>query len=149
VEPFAAAVAAVFAEMAGCSAIVGSVRREARCRTVGEVSAVLRLKSAGEAALVLSCPRPTARALAERVLAGVSEPLDEGMIADCVGELANVIAGQAKALLAGTPNHFTFSPPTVVAGAAQEVGVKDDEGSVVILFGSELGEFALQLCASL
>ena len=149
VGPFTEAVSAVFSEMASAGAAVQAVYRQPSSRTVGELSALLRLRSVGEAALVLSCPRPTARALAERVLSGVTEPLDDGMIGDCLGELANVIAGQAKALLAGTPHHFTFSPPTIVTGVGKEVGKAGDEGSLVIVFGSEVGEFALQLCADL
>jgi chemotaxis protein CheX len=148
-EPFLTAVSSVLAEMAGCGVAVQAVYRQARSRTRGELSAVLRLHFTTAAALVLSCPRPTARALAERVLAGTVERLDDALIGDCLGELGNVIAGQAKALLAGTPHHFTFATPTLVTGAGQEVGVRAGQGCFVLAFHSDVGAFALQLCADL
>jgi chemotaxis protein CheX len=149
VAPLSAAVSAVLAEMAGAEAVVQSVYRQPLCHTTGEVSAVLRLALVADAVLVLSCPKPTAQALAQRVLAGVPQPLDDSMIGDCVGELANVIAGQAKALLAGTPHHFTFSPPTILAGAGLEISVESPSGGFVIGFQSDAGEFALQFAGEL
>jgi chemotaxis protein CheX len=83
--------------------------------------------------------------LAGRALAGVTEELTEDIVRDCLGEIANVVAGQAKALLAGTPYHFTFSTPTVVAGGGHEGGATPGGGYLVVLFGSDVGDFALQL----
>jgi CheY-specific phosphatase CheX len=39
--------------------------------------------------------------------------LSDEIIHDVVGELANVIAGQAKTMLKGTPYHFALSIPVV------------------------------------
>jgi CheY-specific phosphatase CheX len=75
----------------------------------------------------------------------VAEQLDPAMVADCMGEIANIIAGQAKALLHGTPNHFVFSTPTVTLGE-QKMVFKDKMTSLVIAFECEQGPFALQLC---
>jgi CheY-specific phosphatase CheX len=63
---------------------------------------VLGIKPATEGLLVLSFPDRTAAAITERVLADAKEEIDETLVRDCVGEIANVIAGQAKTLLAGT-----------------------------------------------
>jgi CheY-specific phosphatase CheX len=87
----------------------------------------------------------TARALAEHVLASVTGNVSTEMIHDCVGEVANVVAGQAKAMLVGSPAHFTLSTPTVQVGdAARSIGQRR-----VIEFDSNVGGFAVQLCAAI
>jgi chemotaxis protein CheX len=114
-------------------------------RPPGDISAVLELRSATEGFLVLSYPRQMAATLAGRVLADVAGELDELLIRDCVGEIANVVAGQAKALLAGTPYQFTFSIPTVMTG--EEAASRPPHGRecLCVAFSSDVGEFALSI----
>ncbi len=114
-------------------------------RTGGDLWAVVRFPTGPFAALVLRCSAPTAGALARRVLTEVAAEPDEALIRDCLGEVANIIAGQAKALLAGTPFQFTFSPPQVGSSAGREVEWQNDRPSLGAVFTSDLGEMALQL----
>ena len=113
------------------------------------VSAALAIRSARVDQLVLCLPQATAAALAERVLTGAVEgSLDESMVCDCAGELANVTAGQAKALLSGTPDRLTFSMPTVFAGPGVPLREGKAAGCHVAHFVSEVGDFALRLYAA-
>jgi chemotaxis protein CheX len=158
-EPFIAATRAALGEMAGTEVVVRAVFRQtlhpspiphspmAKDRGRGEgadIAAVLELRTPPEGALVLRFPERTAAALARRILAGVSQEVDENLIRDCVAEIANVVAGQAKALLAGTAYRFAFSLPRVVVGAA-EFRPQQGLDCLVVAFSSERGEFALQL----
>ncbi len=54
----------------------------------------------------------TASCLAARYLPS-DTVLTEEIVDDVAGEIANVIAGQAKTILKGTPYHYTMSPPVV------------------------------------
>jgi chemotaxis protein CheX len=143
VEPFIAATRATLGEMAEIEVVVRAVSQRALDHTLGDISAIVRLTSAIKGLLVLGFPKPTARALAERVV-GVGDEIDDGLIQDCMGEIANVIAGQAKALLASTRYHFAMSIPEVVAGGSP-LAANGSSGCVIVFFGSELGDFALQL----
>jgi chemotaxis protein CheX len=145
VEPFIAAACLVLRECAGTEAVVRAVYRQTLPRPFGDMTAMLRLAGATEEILTLSCPMETAAALAGRMLTGVTPDPDEALVRDCLGELANVIAGQAKALLAGTPYHFTFSPPLVLSGVGQEIRPNLGTDCLVIAFGSDVGDVALQL----
>ena len=78
------------------------------------------------------------------MLADVTTELDEQLIRDCVGEIGNVVSGQAKALLAGTPFAFTFSLPEVVVGANHFQPASGQE-CLVVAFNSDQGEFSLRL----
>jgi len=142
-EPFITATCAALGEMASAEVVVRAVYQSPGHHALGDISAVLGLTSTNEGCLVLSFPERTAADLARRILAGVSVDLDEQLIRDCVGEIGNVVAGQAKALLAGTPYHFAFSLPRVV-------GVNDFQppaglDCLVVAFNGDPGEFALRL----
>ena len=96
--------------------------------------------------LVLSFPAQTAAALAGRVLAEVTPAPDDDLVRDCMGELANVIAGQAKTLLAETPYQLLLATPSILSGAGLEFGSRPDADGLVVVFGSDAGDFALQVC---
>jgi CheY-specific phosphatase CheX len=142
IEAFTTAVATTLREMAAAEVVVRDASRASGGEGLADVSAALRLDADAERWLILSFPRATAAALAGRVLAEVGGEPDEGMIRDCAAELVNVIAGQAKALLFGTPHHFTLSTPTVLAAGPS--GVAD--GRTVVRFDSDAGAFTLHLC---
>jgi chemotaxis protein CheX len=144
VEPFIESTRAALGEMAGTELVVRAVYQKAIQYTLGDLATVLRLQSATEEFLVLGFPEQTAAALARRILAGVTEEVDASLIRDCMGEIANVVAGQAKAKLADTPYHFTFSLPEVVVGA-KDLRPQQGLDCLVIAFNSDLGEFVLQL----
>ena len=128
---FAAAVEATLRDMAG----VEAVRRDPAAPA--DVAVAMRLEGDAVRWAVLGLPAATAAALARRVLADAAEP-DAAMTRDCAAEVLNVIAGQAKTLLYGTPYHFTFTTPTAPpagAGAGAAIG-----------FGSDCGPFVISLC---
>src|SRR5881397_517540 len=91
-------------------------RRADGCKTVNDVTAVIKLTFCSTGSLVLGFPRDMAQALAQRLLVDSGAEVDDALIRDCVGEIANVVAGQAKAVLHGTPYRFTHSTPTIFLG---------------------------------
>jgi chemotaxis protein CheX len=144
VEAFASAVGFALREMAAVEAFAGDAHRAPTAPADGcaELSAVIRLTApGGEGRMVLSCPESTATALARRVLVGVADDPPADLVRDCLGEVANVVAGQAKALLVGHPAHFTLSTPTVHTG---NLGAPATE-RWVIPFVSDAGEFTVYL----
>ena len=117
VEAFAVAVPFALREMAGVEVVARDAHRATAADGFADLSAVIRLTaSGGEGWMVLSFPGSTASALAQRVLAEVADEVSADMVRDCLGEVANVVAGQAKALLVGRPSHFTLSTPVVRTG---------------------------------
>jgi chemotaxis protein CheX len=139
IESFATATAATVREMASIEVVPGEPGGSAG--PAGDWVAVLRLTGQREGCLALAFPRSTARALAERILQGTGAVLDDALVRDCLGELANVVAGQTKALLYGTPAHFTLATPTVTADSPD----LPKDGWQKVDFKSEAGEFQLHL----
>src|SRR5262249_17515531 len=117
-EPFIAAATGALAEMTGTELVVRSVCQRAFQNALGDVAVIAGLTCATLDYLILSFPRQTAAALARGMLAGTTD-VDDSLIQDSAAEIANVVAGQAKAMLAHTPHEFSFSIPHVVTGAAE------------------------------
>ncbi len=137
-DAFAAAVPFALREMAGVEAAPRAAESAADS-PAADISAIINLSAvSAEWRLLMVFPGPTAAALARRVLAGAAVELTPEMVRDCMGEVANVVAGQAKSLLAGGPFHFTLSTPTVLTGGPQPAGV-----GRVLVFDSDAGEFAV------
>jgi chemotaxis protein CheX len=130
-------------EMAGTEAVVREIYQDAS-RTPVDVVALVRFTPSAEGPLVLGFPMRTAAGLAGRILAGAAGLPDEGLVRDCVGEIANVVAGQAKAMLGDTPRRFSFAVPEVVTGPHDFL---PDRGMncLVAAFESEEGGFCVQL----
>ncbi|MCI0699863.1 MAG: chemotaxis protein CheX [Planctomycetia bacterium] len=138
----AEAVSTALREMAGAEPALRDSYSATGREGFADVSALLSVTTAtGEGYLVLSATEPVATALARRVLAGSGRELDAGVIRDCLGEVVNVIAGQAKTLLFGTPYHFILSTPTVGSG----IPSLGNTQRWVANFDSDFGELTLHV----
>jgi CheY-specific phosphatase CheX len=136
VEAFTAAVPFAVRELAGVEAVVQDLS-PAAVETAEQIVAGIVLTFAdGQGMLVLSFPAKTADELTRRILAGTAAQLSPDLIRDCMCEVANVVAGQAKALLVGSPSHFVLSTPVIAtAGPAERTG------SCKVRFASDAGPF--------
>ena len=148
IEPFIAAVCTVLRDMTGVDAAPTDCCRLSTCQPGYDISAILLLQSQMHRAFMLGFPESTARDLAQRMLPESSPQSDEALTRDCMGEIANVTAGQAKALLHGSPYHFTFSTPQVVRGGKLIEFTSQPYECMVVDFQSEAGPFTLQICGS-
>src|SRR5262245_50910092 len=79
-EPFITATCVALGEMASTEVIARAVYQKTLPHALGDIAAVLELLSAREGLLVLSFPERTAAAFAGRILAGVTEEVDEDLI---------------------------------------------------------------------
>ncbi|MFN0017956.1 MAG: chemotaxis protein CheX [Pirellulaceae bacterium] len=107
------------------------------------VLATVRLERSNPGMMTLVIEGEVAWQLASRYLPARSQ-LNKEIIDDVVGEFANVIAGQAKTILKGTPYHFLMSIPvvtrsdgiaasaTIVPGAVLVASLGTEEGRVLV-----------------
>ena len=61
----------------------------------------------------------------------------------------NVIAGQSKTMLFGTPYHFLLTPPVIVMGAGRAIPHSEGTKCLVAEFASDVGEVVMQVCLRL
>jgi chemotaxis protein CheX len=142
---FIGATIVAFTEMAITDVAVQDVYRVPADALDADISAVLTLSSMMKGTLVLGFPKRTATAVAERVLADANVEITDSLVRDCVAEIANVIAGQAKTLLAGTAHELTFSLPEVVVGNSQWIAEEAGCKTLIVAFRTDVGDFSLRL----
>jgi len=109
-----------------------------------DVSAVIGLSGNAFGSVVLSVPKETAHEVVSRLL-GESNISDD-CLADGIGELANMIAGAAKAILASNGIKTFISIPRVVMGHGHCIYRPKEVPCVEIAFETELGNVTLEVC---
>lgn len=110
-----------------------------------DISGVMGLSGDYHGSVVISLPvklalKTTARMLGEPERAA----LDAG-VRDCLGEIINIIAGQAKAALTNTPYRFALALPTVIVGKGHKVHIQEDSPTLVMVFSMEGERFCIQV----
>jgi CheY-specific phosphatase CheX len=110
----------------------------------GDVCAFITLKRRLPGRLVCTFPRAVLGALTRRYLpAGVA--LTPEIVDDTAGEFANVIAGQAKTMLKGTPYHYALTTPVVNRGPIPPADLEGESRQLLFLFDTDMGSFAVQV----
>ena len=121
----------------------------------GEISGIIGMTGATTGTCALSMNEPLAtdcieRMLGEKVEGGIHDPVTH----DGIGELVNMIAGHAKALLEGVKDpvsgqqkyRFSITLPTIISGSSHELYQKSGTICVVIPFMTETNQlFTLEV----
>jgi chemotaxis protein CheX len=107
------------------------------------------LSGAASGSVVISLPSKLAIEIVGAMLGDDMGNTLTPEVGDGVGEIINMIAGQAKASLTKTKYHFQISIPTVVMGQGHEITHRQGTPNIVVLFTTEAGDdFAIQVCLS-
>lgn len=107
----------------------------------GDVSGIIGLSGVTTGNCAISLSRKVALESVGRLLmTDDPESLEDVEVNDGVGELINMIAGRAKAILSTTPYKFDITLPTIITGKGHEFFQKRGSHCVVILFEAEIGE---------
>jgi chemotaxis protein CheX len=138
VEAFASGAIVALQELTQFDAFVESTPAPEVFDSPDLIVATIRLVRKLPGTMTLLLTAESASRLAYRYLPK-GTPLTDEIIKDVAGEIANVIAGQAKTILKGTPYHFTLSTPTVarVSYVSQADDVVDESRMASITFDAE------------
>jgi CheY-specific phosphatase CheX len=115
---------------------------EAVSRPIADaLTATVRFEGAWSGVLDLECSPLLAMDLALRLLPYLQENPEQEFVLDALGEVANVMGGNLKAVL---PRGVEVSMPTVSAGPVNRMKVSDQD-RVSVRFSSGQNEFAISL----
>ena len=142
VNPFLKSTISVFDTMLGCALTRGTPYVKDGSRPEHEVSGLIGLSGKARGTLVLGLSREAALNAAEALLEE-RPPEINGDVTDAVGELANIIAGRAKAQL----EHLAMSVslPTVIIGKDHCVEFPSKVTPICIPFESEWGPVTVEV----
>jgi chemotaxis protein CheX len=114
--------------------------------TKGLISGTMGLSGVAEGFVSITFNDTVARKIVCKMLqVPMGEETDDD-IRDGVGELMNVIAGQAKAELVNTDHSFMLSLPTVIVGGPHSVGQMRGVPVMVIEFSADGEPFEVMVC---
>lgn len=146
-NPFVTSTALALSVMAGLEVKRGVPFVKGAFQALADISGVIGLAGRNSGAVVLSFSFPLAARIYEAVTGTKASRADEGL-KDLVGELANMVAGGAKAALSEVDTDFRISVPSVVAGPLHSVVTKTETPCVIIPFEVGPDTFWLQVALS-
>lgn len=141
-EPFAEGTRQMLAMMLGVECELGA-EDDNLPRTY--VSGVINLAGSANGQAALCFPQDAARRVVATMLAMEEDEVDEDTLRDGVGEMVNIVAGQAKSALTDTPWHFELGLPTIVVGENHSIGLFRGKKTHARRVDTELGSFALMV----
>ena len=112
----------------------------------GAAASVVSLVGDVELSIWLGFPRQTALRIVE-VFAGDPVPFDSEDLADAVGELTNIVAGDTKSRLYAEGIKTQLSLPSVVLATDLQIFSQRDIPSRRIRFSSQWGDFWAEVVA--
>ena len=141
INPFIAAVSAVFVTMVGAPVAIGTPYLK-RPDESSDVVAFIGITGDIVGSVSFCLPTPTALRIA-RAFAQTEMPLDDPQFADALGEVVNMIAGQAKSRFEGRECHISL--PRVLSG--HEIATLDSCRTPVLVLPCDtaLGRFRLEI----
>lgn len=145
INPFIEATVETLKQMAGmeCARTGLSVKMDGS--TKGFISGTMGLSGPAEGFVAVTFKDHLARKIVCRMLQVQPGEETEDDIRDGVGELMNMIAGQAKAELVNTDHAFQLSLPTVIVGGPHSVGKVRGTPVVVVEFTTEEEAFEVMI----
>ena len=107
-----------------------------------DISGVIGLSGDIRGAVVMAYPTDTAIKISGKFLGEEIKELNAG-VADCIGELANIITGFAKKDLQSL--HLSISLPSIVRGSNHVVDMPREAPVMCIPFQCECGNFTMEV----
>ena len=144
-KPFVQATINVLSSMTGLSPVPGKPYVKKTDKAQGDVSAIVGITGCKSGAVALSFSQSCAIALVKGMLGDAIEDIIADT-RDAVGEITNMISGQARATLSEMSLPLQGSTPSIVFGANHSLSFPGQVTTVAIPFETDYGAFTLEFC---
>lgn len=146
INPFVSGIKNVFSTMLSTDILISKPRVKGSDEPCADVSAIIGFSGEALGSIALCFPLRTAVKTASQ-FAGIEIAHDHPDFADALGELANMIAGQAKSKFEGL--NASISLPRVVAGKSLRLLDSHNAPVLVLPCDSALGRFRTEVTMTL
>lgn len=145
VNPFIDATLHVLATLASTKADPGKpfLKRDSMAR--GDVSSVIGLTGETSGTVSVSFTETAILSIVSKMFGEKMEELN-GEIQDAVGEIGNMISGQARQKLEGMGRSLKAAIPTVVMGKNHSITHITRHPIIAIPFNTDKGDFTIEVC---
>jgi chemotaxis protein CheX len=142
VNPFITSTIATFKTMLHVEVKPGKPRLKKEGEPIHDVSGIIGLSGSAQGAISISFPKTIALKAVSAML-GSEIKIIGPELTDGIGELVNIIAGNAKQYL--TQFKLNISLPNVIVGRNHSITPPSDTPSIVVPFTGAIGEFAMEV----
>lgn len=111
----------------------------------GDITGVMMIKGTKNAVLSLTLSQEHAAMLVSYMTGNAPQELAAEELYDGLAEMVNMIAGRAKALLAGTGRHYYITPPFTIVGPNHFIVYKKEVAKIIMRFTAGDAELYLEL----
>lgn len=144
INPFLDAVVGVLGMMASVEAKPGKPFINQKRTTVGDITGSIGISGYAKGVMSLTLDEPVILKIVNNMLAESYTELNTD-IADAVGELTNMIAGQARQDLANIGMNFQASTPMVITGKGHQIQHITSSPILSIPFTTEEGALVVEV----
>lgn len=142
ITPFMTSIQNVFSTMFQLPVEIGEPRIKSDSKTTHDISGIIGVSGEMTGTIVLSMPSEAAESIVA-LFTGMEMDSESEDFADAVGELINMISGNAKAEF--QRKSVSISCPSVVIGAGHRVASGSGVPCVVIPCHTDCGEVVLEI----
>lgn len=143
INPFIKSLSNTFQTMLSCEVQRGEISLRTEETELHEFSGIIGLSGKAVGSVVLSLSQPVARKSTAALLMISEDDISDDDVVDAVGELANMVAGAAKAEL--EEYDLSVSLPSVITGSNHQVHFPSDVQPICVHFDCEWGPLKLEV----
>lgn len=145
INPFLNATVRVLKSMASLEVIPGNPYIKKDSNAVGDVSGIVGVTGDVEGSLSISFTAECIKQIVSNMLGEEVSDINDD-VKDTVGELANIISGDARRELSEKGLNLQGSIPTVVAGSGHEIRHIGKGPTIAIPFQTSAGPITVEVC---
>jgi chemotaxis protein CheX len=144
INPFLQATLKIIRDVAHLSYKVEKIYIKKDENGCGDVTGIIGLSGSGKGTVAVTFDQSTIIYIVSKILEMESNDIDEDIVIDTVGELANMITGCAVSILTEKGYDLDLTVPTVVHGPEHKVVHQTDGPKIVIPYSSKQGNFTVE-----
>ena len=112
--------------------------------TTYDVSAIIGLTGETSGSIIISMPATLACKIASNMLMEEITSMNRN-VEDAIGEIGNIVVGDARRSLIQDGHQLSISIPTVVIGVGHKISRSGDVPCIAIPFSTEFGDFEVNV----
>lgn len=142
INPFVVSTIETFTKMLNSEAKPGKIQLKNDESHTYDISGVIGLSGEAQGSICLSFPKLIALKVVS-ALVGADIKIIGPEVSDAIGEIANIIAGNAKQHL--TQYNLSISLPKVIMGKDHKIASQRGVPTIIVPFDSSFGNFAMEV----
>jgi len=145
INPFVLSAASILEQVAQITPQRGKLALRPKMFPTPEVSVILGVTGDVKGQVIYGLSQETALGIAKRMMMGMDLEAFDDVARSAIGELGNMITGNATGILEKEGILTNISPPTIVSG--KEVSVSSSEGPILVVpLATEAGSLEINVC---